>query len=427
MRHVSIPVGPREFINVVPLNPLLSKCQVKVMYIGDGPNRNRSIITKDVAKKMAKSLPGSPIVGKYNTEERDFEEHNRVIKINSKGVDAVPDTFPYGFVPTDAKIWFEKFLDDGINEREYLVTEAILWTGQFPEAQRIIDKGNNHSMELSDKDEHLDAHWTRSENGDLEFFIINDAVFSKLCVLGEEFEPCFEGSQIGKLDFNFGEDFKSTFFSMIEQFKNLYEGGPNMQDDNNTTLEDEVVEIDNSNIEEVVEDVVEDNLSEEVEGNAAEAENKAEGAVEEPAAEDTVESIPEYIELKESYDTLKTQFDDLQEEFSTMKTNYAVLEKFKLDAESAEKDKLIESFYMLSDEDKKPVVDNKDQYSLVEIEEKLSVICVRNKVDFSLNKEDKEEDADSAVHTYNMDNLNVDSGVPAWIKAVEATASKNLY
>lgn len=425
MKHVSIPVGPKEFINVVPLNPLLSKCQVKVMYVGDGPNRNRSIITKDVAKEMAKSLPGSPIVGKYSTEERDFEEHNRVIEINSKGINVIPDTFPYGFVPTDAKIWFEKFLDDGINEREYLVTEAILWTGQFPEAQRIIDKGNNHSMELSDKDEHLDAHWTRSENGDLEFFIINDAVFSKLCVLGEEFEPCFEGSQIGKLDFNFGEDFKSTFFSMIEQFKNLYEGGPNMPDDNNTTLEDKVVEIDGSNIEEIVEDIVEDTLPEEVEDIAEEIE--VEDAVEEPAAEYSVDNIPEYVELKGSYNTLKTQFDELKEEFSAMKNNYAVLEKFKLEAENAEKDKLIESFYMLSDEDKKPVVDSKDQYSLVEIEEKLSVICVRNKVDFSLNKEDREEDADGVVHTYSIDNLNVDGGVPAWIKAVEATASKKLY
>jgi len=45
---------------------------------------------------------------------------------------------------------------------------------------------------------------------------------------------------------------------------------------------------------------------------------------------------------------------------------------------------MIKSFYVLSDADKKDVVDNIDQYSLDEIESKLSVICVRNKVNFGL-------------------------------------------
>jgi hypothetical protein len=30
-------------------------------------------------------------------------------------------------------------LDDGVDEREYLMTEGYIWTGQYPEAQRIID------------------------------------------------------------------------------------------------------------------------------------------------------------------------------------------------------------------------------------------------------------------------------------------------
>jgi hypothetical protein len=65
--HESIRLDtPIELINVTPLNPLISKCQIKVCYIGDKPNRNRSIITKDVARQMANSLPGSPIVGFYN-------------------------------------------------------------------------------------------------------------------------------------------------------------------------------------------------------------------------------------------------------------------------------------------------------------------------------------------------------------------------
>ena len=77
--HTSIKLDtPVEFINITPLNPLISKCQIKVCYVGDEPNRNRSVITKEVAKQMANSLPGCPIVGFYNEEKGDFEEHQMV-------------------------------------------------------------------------------------------------------------------------------------------------------------------------------------------------------------------------------------------------------------------------------------------------------------------------------------------------------------
>jgi len=77
---------------------------------------------------------------------------------------------------------------------------------------------------------------------------------------------------------------------------------------------------------------------------------------------------------------------------------------------------------MLSDEQKKDCVDNIDTYSFDEIEAKLSVICVRNKVNFNLDEDDKEEDAPL---TFNLDETNTDSAVPAWVKAVLET-SKNL-
>ena len=41
--HTSIRLEtPCEFINVTPLNPLISKCQIKVCYVGDEPNRNKT-------------------------------------------------------------------------------------------------------------------------------------------------------------------------------------------------------------------------------------------------------------------------------------------------------------------------------------------------------------------------------------------------
>ena len=81
---------------------------------------------------------------------------------------------------------------------------------------------------------------------------------------------------------------------------------------------------------------------------------------------------------------------------------------------------MIDGFYMLSAEDKKDVIENIDNYSLDDIEAKLSIICVRNKVNFSLD-DDKKEETDPMVYSLN-DNDNNGDNAPAWIKAVRDTA-----
>ena len=184
---------PLEILEFEAINPLISKCQIKVCYVGDEPNRNHSVITKEVAKEIATTIPGCPVVGFYNETKEDFEEHNRIIDISNGKFEIKDTTKPYGFVPTDAKVWFQWFEDDGV-PHEYLMTEGYIWTGQYPESQRIIEKGNNQSMELDENT--LDASWTKDNNGKPQFFIINEAIMSKLCILGEDVEPCFEGASI---------------------------------------------------------------------------------------------------------------------------------------------------------------------------------------------------------------------------------------
>jgi hypothetical protein len=68
-------------------------------------------------------------------------------------------------------------------------------------------------MELDEKT--LNAHWTKDNKGKPEFFIINEAIISKLCILGEDVEPCFEGSTITKVQFSFEDGFKEQLFSMM--------------------------------------------------------------------------------------------------------------------------------------------------------------------------------------------------------------------
>lgn len=54
MRHTSITMNkPLEFVNITSINPLISKCVIKVCYVGDEPNRNKTIITKETALGLA--------------------------------------------------------------------------------------------------------------------------------------------------------------------------------------------------------------------------------------------------------------------------------------------------------------------------------------------------------------------------------------
>ena len=510
--HTSIKLDtPIEFINITPLNPLISKCQIKVCYVGDEPNRNRSVITKEVAKQMANSLPGCPIVGFYNEEKGDFEEHNRIIDISNGKFEIKDTTRPYGFVDLNAKVWFQKYLDDGMKEHEYMMTEGWLWTGQYPECQRILAHGNNQSMELDE--ETIDAHWSKDDNGDPKFFIINEAIISKLCTLGEANEPCFEGANIAAptIQFAFEDGFKEQLFSMMNELKDLLNkeekkvftryaveigdalwtalyslvegiyGIESVCEDGEQkfavlTADDKYYRLDFSiNEENVVEFAAEVSDLEGYEpaeepqfDPAAVAEYKAkkdeeknppkkddegsEGGEEEkcpkcgkPKSEcecededdddeddDTkkkgkkekynLEEIQEYVELSEKYSALETDYSNAQQRIEDLESQIATLTEFKNKVDRAEKQKMIDSFSVLSDEEKKDVIENIDTYSLDDIEAKLSIICVRNKVSFNLD-DDKNKGNDPTTFSLNG-GMNGDESVPAWIKAIRSVASE---
>lgn len=568
MQHTSIRMEtPCEFINVTPLNPLISKCQIKVCYVSDEPNRNKSIITKDVARDMANSLPGSPIVGYFNEAKGDFEEHNRVIDISNGKFTIKDKTRPYGFVDLGAKVWFQKFLDDGQVEREYLMTEGYIWTGQYPEAQRIIDEGNNQSMELDE--DLIDAFWTKDSKGKPQFFIINEAIISKLCVLGEDCEPCFEGANITspQITFSFEDGFKEQLFSMMNEIKKvLNEGGaptvftryaveigdslwssiysylehtyPRANDEGyvydsiyriegiyeegsqkfailqnrsnskyfrmNFSLDDntgfaasaELVEVTKTYVpaaqpQFALEDVEAFELEYAKKKKAAKDEEDEDDESKKPGEEDkedpedkksgeedeeddsddddadddddkkkkkkktkfaksddkdddedkcpkcgkpksececedeeddddekgkkskyNLDEIQEYVELSQKYSALETDYNNLKSEMEK-------LVEFKKSIEKKDKEAMIASFYMLSDEEKKDVVDNIDTYSLDEIEAKLSIICVRNKVNFNLDEDNTET---TKPTTFSLDGSLGDDNVPAWVKSLRNVA-----
>lgn len=411
--------APCELINITPYNPLISKCQIKVCYVGDKPNRNGSIITKEVAREMANTLPGSPIVGFYNENTGDFEEHNRRIDISGGTLKFEDTTRPYGFVDLGAKVWFQDYLDEGV-VHTYLVTEGWLWTGQYPETKRIIEHGNNHSMELDE--ETLDGSWTIDDKNGMEFFIINDAIFKKLCILGEDFEPCFEGSSI--THFSLDDDFNQKIYALMKEVKKL-KGGNSLMDEEKVveemTEEEEVVI---PEVEEIKEEEVAAAVEEPVEAEPEAVEEEETPAEEKEISKDeTVSfSLDEFQTLQGNYSELETKYNDLMTQFNEMKANYDVLVEFKKAKDIEAKQAMIDSFYMLSDEDKKDVQDNIENYSLEDIEAKLSIICVHNKLDLSEKKETEEQ----VETTFSLAEDNDDDfAAPAWVSLLRKNKEKN--
>ena len=424
--HISIPIANTlEFINATEISPLISKCQVKVCYVGQNPNRNGTVITKKVATEMGRKLPGSPVVGYFNQATNDFEGHNKEISLRGGGnIEVLDTTKPYGFVPTDAKVWFQKFDDEGV-EREYLVTECYIWTSAYPESQRLFEHGNNQSMELNKETQK--GFWAKDNNSGSRFFIYNEALIEKLCILGESVEPCFEGAQF-KTEFSLEnmEELRTTMFSMLTELqKTLNKGGSHeTMDENKKTLGNP----EDPNFE--AKKQPEDENKKKPEGNPAPEDNKpkdgdnkpADNNKEEPKKKYNLDEVTEYTELLGKYETLQGEFETLKQEKSDLETEVTSLREFKLTADRKEKQSMIDGFYMLSDDDKKDVVEHIDTYSLDDIEAKLSIICVRNKVNFNLNN-NNEQDDNQPKGLFNLENP-ADDNVPEWIKAVRETAKK---
>ena len=523
MMHKSLAtIESPEFINLQPLeiNPLMSSCEIKVLYLGE--NRNHSYITKEVATDMAKTLRGAPIVGYFKEDAGDFRDHGDRVIMDDEGIKFECLTKPYGFVAPDAKVWFQKFEDTdefgNVETREYLMTTGYLWTGQYEEAKLAIEEGRPQSMELDV--ETLDGHWSTNNKTGMDFFIINDAIFSKLCILGEDVEPCFEGASVTAPEVStsftkIDDDFKNTLYTMMQDLKFALEGGKNMDMEQNLVIEENAEEVVTENNEEVVETVeteeipatefdslareekpvvetpvVEESVAEEVtEEPAIEEEVVEEETVEEPEVEveevveeeiideenltdddnseqsiiteteecieatlssqenfaksddeekdedkedtdeesndnnDTNEDKDDDKDDEDKYSLLEESYNTLQAEYAELNSKYEALVEFKNQVENEKKDALIDSFYMLSEEDKAEVIENKANYSLDDIEAKLSVICVRKKVNFDLDdtsKNDNTVEEENDVMTYSLSNNDMAS-TPAWITALKNT------
>jgi len=436
--HQSIAtIDSPEFINLRPLdiNPLMSECEIKVLYVG--ANRNRSFISKEVATKIGETLRGAPIVGYYKESKEDFADHGEKLIIDDEGIHFECQTVPYGFVSPDAKVWFQDFEDhDNMGNsvvHTYLMTTGYLWTSQFPESSLPVNEGRPQSMELFDAS--VDGQWEYNYDKEMDYFIINDAIVSKLCILGDSVEPCFEGASVTKPEiskkFTLDDKFKNTLYSMMQDLKNVLNGGKK-QMENETTLtftEQEASVVEESSIEEapIVDETSvssdfakKDDEKEKETSDEKPADDKEEDGTKDEAKEDEGEEEKDDEDDKKKFTLLSQELEELKTSYSALQTQYQELLSFKTEIENQKKDALISEFYMLADEDKADVIANKEKYTLDEIKAKLSVICFDKKINFSaaseelaVNKEEKTE----SILTYSF--APETGSLPDWVRMVK--------
>lgn len=448
LRNTSVAtIAAPEFVNLAEdaLNPGISKADVKVLYLGE--NRNGSFINKETAMKMSETLRACPIVGAYRKDIDDFGDHGEIIHIENGEITFDCATVPYGFVAPDAKVWFKEFTDydefgNTVN-REYLMTTAYLWTGQYPEIERCVKEGMGQSMELDGKS--IDGHWAENSESGIEFFIINDASFTKLCVLGDGVEPCFEGASVEapNISDKFSkEGFTTTLYNMMNELKFALAENAEKTDDSESAKEEETTDFAEKQEEEVEEtadeavefaenaeestesiesaEVVEENLDQESDFSA----NTEEEKESEEVVENTEESADnEFAEKDAEIETLKSEIASLQEKYALLETEAEELRSYKASRISADKDALINKYNMLSDDDKAEIIANKDSYSYEEIESKLALLYVRKNVDF----DDQEEEVpapNEATLTFGLSTANGDAEIDPIIELLRDAANK---
>ena len=212
--------------SVKKLNPQFSLCDVLVCYHGD--NRNMTSLPKKVIEENLYSIYGVPIIGEWiykldGTDEKTWGSHGGRVIIDDNGIHFEQTTKPFGFVTKEAAdnaSWVTITEKDGHTQNEYLkLSGCILWTDRYEESKTILDENYGQSMEIELKKGHYrEDHYYEAE----EF------IFSALCILGTDVEPCFESACIGRhyeLD-----SFKQEFSLMLDEYKKLNESATAVHD-----------------------------------------------------------------------------------------------------------------------------------------------------------------------------------------------------
>ena len=285
--YAALNVKITEFSKV---NNQFSLGRARVFY--EGPNVNRTIINSEVAKELIKTIPGTPIVGRFNSDNEDFEGHGE-------------GQIAYGFVPLDPNPLKVEVTEDYYGlpvKRTYYEVDAVIWDERFPEAKKILGEEKSLSMELNP--ETLDGEFEIYD--DKTYLKITNAEFYGITVLGDGHTPCFKDAK-----------FLQAYTSMLGAYEALTKeqesniGGKNMPNAEEKVVEVEVTETDSTITNE--EAPVETEATEVVETEEVEVVTEDEAAEETPTEDGVEEGTEEETEAEEATEDETGEFEETEE------------------------------------------------------------------------------------------------------------------
>lgn len=285
--YAALNVKITEFSKV---NNQFSLGRARVFY--EGPNINRTIINSEVAKELIKTIPGTPIVGRFNSDNEDFEGHGE-------------GQIAYGFVPLDPNPLKVEVTEDYYGlpvKRTYYEVDAVIWDERFPEAKKILGEEKSLSMELNP--ETLDGEFEIYD--DKTYLKITNAEFYGITVLGDGHTPCFKDAK-----------FLQAYTSMLGAYEALTKeqesniGGKNMPNAEEKVVEVEVTETDSTITNE--EAPVETEATEVVETEEVEVVAEDKAAEETPTEDGVEEGTEEETEAEEATEDETGEFEETEE------------------------------------------------------------------------------------------------------------------
>ena len=188
------------------------------------------------------------------------------------------------------------------------------------------------------------------------------------------------------------------------------------------SAEEEFTETDSADDIDTVVETVEDNTADEFVDKKKEEEDNSDDKDEEESDDINDEGEDDDDKKKPNNQHSLEEFEALQAELESLRAEVQELRSFKLNVENQQKDVLIASYHMLSDEDKAEVIAHKSEFSLDEIKAKLAVIYVEKNVNFDMidGQEEVEDNDPTPTMTFSLDE-EASEGVPAFIEALRHT------
>lgn len=167
-----------------------------------GLNFNGSIFPKEVVNACADSIFNTPVLAYIETNPdgtMDFKGHEYKEIEDANGVRYVYAGSAYGVIPESCNYrWIEKVCSDGVL-REFFQVDALLWT-RFEDAIDIFNRDGKkpHSMELEL------SSITGEENEEDGTFVFSSFRFNGCCLLSstdEEIQPAMIDSEAALANF----------------------------------------------------------------------------------------------------------------------------------------------------------------------------------------------------------------------------------